>query len=234
LAHAEAIEARVLEAENLVAGKDTTLEGELRITASEWMIATILAPLLPPFLAEHGGLSLDLVAEARHLNLFRREADIALRPSSFDQSEVRQRAIAVLQFGLYASADYLRRRGTPDYSHGGHGHLLVAAGTGLGNTLVDAQWLPPILGGARVTARANGRLLMAQLAAAGAGIACLPRPLGDSIAGLRRLPTPGPAPRPQIWMGVHRNARAIRRVKAATDFLADAFHRVRGALDPKD
>ena len=84
LAHAEEIEARVLDAENLVAGKDTAVEGGVRIAASEWMIATVLAPRLTPLLAEHGRLSvISSPRSPRHLNLFRREANVALRPSSF-------------------------------------------------------------------------------------------------------------------------------------------------------
>jgi hypothetical protein len=53
------------------------------------------------------------IASAR---LFRREADIAIRPSKFQQLDVFQRAIAVIQFGLYASDDYLARMGAPDFT----------------------------------------------------------------------------------------------------------------------
>jgi DNA-binding transcriptional LysR family regulator len=68
---------------------------------------------------------------------------------------------------------------------------------------------------------------MAALAAAGLGIACLPRPLGDATPGLRPIPTPEPGPRRQLWMGLHRSAKAARRVKAVTDFLSGAFARTR-------
>ncbi len=231
--NAEEMEAQALAAENRASGRDAGLEGEVRITASEWMIATVLGPRLTPFLARHPALSIDLVAEARKLNLFRREADIAVRPSKFQQLDVFQRAIAVIQFGLYASDDYLARMGTPDFATKGHGHALVTASAGMGTTIVDVAWLPPLLGRARVAARTNGRLGMAALAAAGIGIACLPRSLGDATPGLRLLPTPEPGPRRQVWMGVHRSARAVRRVKAVTDFLIDAFARLGKTLDPR-
>ena len=68
---------------------------------------------LTPFLARHPALSIDLVAEARKLNLFRREADIAVRPSKFQQLEIFQRAIAVIEFGLYASSDISRAWARP-------------------------------------------------------------------------------------------------------------------------
>jgi DNA-binding transcriptional LysR family regulator len=73
---------------------------------------------------------------------------------------------------------------------------------------------------------------MAALAAAGIGIACLPRSLGDATPGLRLLPTPEAGPRRQLWMGVHRTTRNVRRVKAVTDHLIDAFGRMSKTLDP--
>jgi DNA-binding transcriptional LysR family regulator len=232
LANAQAMEAQALVAENRASGRDAGLDGEVRITASEWMITAVLGPCLTPFLTRNPALSIDLVAEARKLNLFRREADIALRPSKFQQLEIFQRAIAVIQFGIYASDDYLARMGSPDFATKGQGHALVAAGAGMGTTIVDSDWLPPLLGRARVAARTNGRLGMAALAAAGIGIACLPRSLGDATPGLRLLPTPEPGPRRQLWMGVHRSARAVPRMRAVVDHLIDAFGRLSRMLDP--
>ena len=234
LAHAEQMEVQALAAAHLVSGRDAGLDGEVRITASEWMIATVLGPRLAPLLTRHPALSIDLVAEARHLNLFRREADIAIRPSRFPQLEIVQRQVAVLGFGLYASDDYLARFGAPDFSVGARGHSLVVAGAEMGKTIVDAAWLPGLVGAARVAARANSRLAMANIAAAGAGIACLPRYLGDATPGLRRIPTPTPNPRPPLWLGTHRDARKVRRVKAVVDFIVEVVARLRSALDPGD
>lgn len=232
LRNAEEMEAQALAAENWASEGDAGLAGEVRITASEWMIATVLAPCLTPFLARHPALSIDLVADARKLDLLRRDADIALRPSKFQQLEVVQRSVGTIQFGLYASDDYLARLGPPDFVSKGEGHALVTASAGMGTTIVDVGWLPPLLGRARVAARTNGRLGMAALAAAGVGIACLPRSLGDATPGLRLLATPEPGPRRQLWMGVHRSARTVRRVKAVTDFLIQGFARFSPALDP--
>ena len=223
LPSAEEMEAQALAAENRVSGRDAGLDGEVRVTASEWMIASVLGPCLAGLLARHPALSVDLVADPRKLNLLRRDADVALRPSKFQQLEVFQRGIAVIQFGLYASDDYLARLGKPDFTAQGQGHALVTASAGMGKTIVDIAWLPPLLGRARVAARTNGRLGMATLAAAGVGIACLPRVLGDATPGLRLVPTPEPGPRRQLWMGVHRSARGVRRVKAVTDYLLAAL-----------
>jgi DNA-binding transcriptional LysR family regulator len=234
LVHAEEMDAQALAAAHLASGRDAGLDGEVRITASEWMIATVLGPRLAPLLTRHSALSIDLVAEARHLNLFRREADIAIRPSRFPQLDIIQRQVAVLGFGLYASDDYVARLGVPDFSAGARGHSLVLAGAEMGKTIVDTTWLPALFGALRVAARANSRLAMANLAAAGAGIACLPCYLGNVTPGLRRIPTPTRGPGRQLWLGTHRDARKVRRVKVVVDFIAEVFARLRSALDPGD
>ena len=92
LPHAERMELEGLAAESAASGRDIGLRGHVCITASEWLIGSVLGPALRPFLVRHSELELELVADVRHLSLVRREADIAIRPSRFeprDQAAVR-------------------------------------------------------------------------------------------------------------------------------------------------
>lgn len=132
LFHAERIELEVLSAERVASGRDVGLRGRVSISASEWMIDRVLAPLLADFVAHHPGLELDLVAESRHVSLVRREADIAIRPSRFEHQDTVQREIGVIAFGLYASDVYLDRRGQPDFARRCEGHELIAMSESLG------------------------------------------------------------------------------------------------------
>jgi DNA-binding transcriptional LysR family regulator len=186
LAHAEQMERSALAAEHVASGRDVGLSGRVIITASEWLMRSVLGPLLAPLLLEHPALEIELLAEARHLSLVQREADLALRPSRFEQPEVVQRQIAVLAFGLYASDGYLARHGPPDFERQCAGHALIAMSRSLGK-VPDVEWLPSIAAQARVVARSNGREPMATMAAAGIGLAVLPRILGDATPGLRHL-----------------------------------------------
>src|SRR5687767_14821836 len=69
LAHAERIELEMLGVERLASGRDAGLSGHLRLTASEWMLQSVVGPLLAPFVARYPALELELLAEARHLSL---------------------------------------------------------------------------------------------------------------------------------------------------------------------
>ena len=231
LPHAEQMERDALAAERILSGRDTGVSGPVCITASEWLIQSVLGPLLAPLAARHPELQLELLAEAKHLSLVRREADIALRPSRFEQQEVVQREVAIIAFALYASDAYLAKHGTPDFERQCEGHLLIGMSEALGK-VPDVEWLPRVAARARVVVRTNGREPMAKMAAASIGITCLPRFLGDATPGLRRLPAPGPAPERQLWLGVHRDARAVPRVKASAAFLTESLARLRPALHP--
>lgn len=231
LAHAEQMDRDALAAEHIAFGRDAGVSGPVRVTASEWMIASVLAPLVAPFLASHPLLSLELLAEARHLSLVRREADLALRPSEFEQPEIVQRRIASVAFGLYASDAYLARHGTPNFASLCEGHRLIAMSEHL-RKIPDVEWLPRVAARAQVVARCNGRQPMAALATAAVGMTCLPRFIGDATPGLRHLPTPVPEPTRPLWLGVHRDTRAVPRIERSLRFLAESIGRLQSALHP--
>jgi DNA-binding transcriptional LysR family regulator len=230
LAHAEEMERSALAAERIASGQDAGLSGRVRITASEWLVESVLAPRIAPFIARHPDLEVELVADPQHSNLSRREADIALRPSRFEHQAVIQREVAVVSFGLYASAEYLKAHGAPDFRERCEGHTIIEL-AGMPRRTAEADWLASIASDARVVARVNGRQAMAAMLRAGAAIGCLPRFLGDA-EGLQLLGTPTPGPRRQLWMGVHRDVRTIPRVKGTMNFLAARFEEVRSRLAP--
>jgi DNA-binding transcriptional LysR family regulator len=231
LAHAEQMEKDALAAERVASGRDSGLSGRVVITATEWLIRSVLGSLLAPFLESHPGLELELLADPRHLNLVRREADIAIRASEFREREIVQRKLARIGFGLYASDAYLARKGVPDFARQCEGHTWVAMSESLAK-IPDAAWLPALSCRARVAVRTNGREPMATLAAAGIGITCLPRFIGDATHGLRLLQTPTPPPERQLWVGVHRDARAVPRIRACITFLIENVQRLSPALNP--
>lgn len=231
LSHAEAMRDHAARAESDVSGRDLGVEGAVRVTASEWVIRSLLAPTLAPLLERHPGLEIELLADARHLNLVKREADIALRPSEFRHDSVFQRVVATIEFGLYASDAYLARKGAPRFENGCAGHVFIDMSKEL-ETIVDRSWLPALVGAAHVGARCNGREPMAVLAAAGLGFTALPCFLGDATPGLRRLVTPAPGPVRKLWLGVHRSARRTPRIQVVIEFLVRALRQLRAALHP--
>jgi DNA-binding transcriptional LysR family regulator len=232
LEHAERIELDVIAAERVASGRDAGVSGRIVIGSSEWVAARVLAPLLEPLIRRYPGLIVELSAEARHVSLRHREADVALRPSRFEHADIVQKELARLSFGLYASDRYLAEYGSPDLASGAAGHRLIAMSEEL-TKVPDVEWLPQIAAKASVVARANGREPMVVMAASGVGMAVLPRFVGDAVPGLRLLSTGVTAPERKLWAGYHRDARSVPRVRATVAFLSESMRRLSGALCPR-
>ena len=55
----------------------------------------------------------------------------------------------------------------------------------------------------------------------GVGVAVLPRPLGDGMAGLRLLKVDTPPPGRDVWVGFHRDLRRLRRLRSLVDLCVE-------------
>ncbi|HEU5076096.1 MAG TPA: LysR family transcriptional regulator [Polyangiaceae bacterium] len=231
LAFAQRMEQDALAAERRLAGRDIGVRGAVSVTASEWLVTGVLAPIIGSLLAIHPELCIELVADTRHLNLSRREADIALRPRRFEQAGIVQRATCKLAFALYATHAYLATHGTPSYGRGA-GHTLVAMSDDTGD--VARSWLAAALPDAVSSLKTNGRDAMLALARSGAAIACLARVVGDRVPDLQRVTLSPKPPTPRLWLGFHRDARETPRVKAVVTHLAERLRTMAPSLCPED
>ena len=95
--------------ERRIAARDTGLQGAITVTSLAWFGDDVLAPLLARFCARHKLVTVDLINDPRRFNLFRREADVAVRIGMFDRDELVERKVADVSYGLYASPRYLHR-----------------------------------------------------------------------------------------------------------------------------
>lgn len=229
IAHAEKIEEEVFTALHRASGRDTKVTGTVRVTASEWLVDRVVAPLVGPLTERYPELEIELMSESRHVNLLRREADIALRPSRFEHQDIVEREVAKIAFGLYASERYLDVHGEPRFEDGCRGARLVAMPQSF-RKIPDLEWLPRFCANALVVARANGRLAMAALAQGGVGMTVLPVLIGDAAPTLRRLSPPAPGPQRRLFASVHGDARDVPRVRVTLNHLASGIARLKSAL----
>lgn len=208
----------------------SAIEGVVRVTSPESFGCTYVAPRLALFAREHPGLEIDLLATGAVLDLARREADVALRFFRSAHESLVVRRVAEVRHGLYASPAYLAKspplRGPADVAR----HALLTSAPGA--RVVDASWLERLSGGARPALSCELSAGLFEAARAGAGVAVLPRYLGDREPGLVHLPMPG-EPSETLWMTVHRDVRDTPRVRAVLEHLASELERDRALLAPR-
>jgi molybdate transport repressor ModE-like protein len=214
LATIEQMEEQATAVERKLAG-EAELDGLVRVSTTEWFGAHVLAPILAAVRADYPGLAIELITETRLVSLARREADLGFRFREFEEPDVVQVRAVALAFGAYAGAGYLERSGTPDIG-GGRGHTLITMDTGFGE-LADVGWLGSRLPLAEVGLRANSRDVQATLCACGAGIAVLPRCVGDITAGLSLLDLGDAPPGRTVWAGYHKDLKRSPRVRAVLE-----------------
>lgn len=89
------------------------VSGTLRITASGPFGRKIVAPMIPAFLADHPEMRIDLMLSDEIVDIVARGIDLAIRIGVLRDSTLIGRRIADNPRGLYASPEYLTRRGTP-------------------------------------------------------------------------------------------------------------------------
>ena len=211
LAHAERMEEEALAFERELAGHGEALDGQLRVSSSDWCGVHMLAPVFASFLKANPRVTIELVTDARLLNLARREADLAFRIQAFAEPDIIQRRLMTIPYGLYAA----KGRARPP-AKDGSGCALITLDAAY-RDFPDARWLKQVLPQAHVAFTSNSREAQARMCAEGVGLAVLPRPLGDGMDGLRLVKTEAPPPSRDVWLGFHRDLRRLRRLRALVD-----------------
>jgi DNA-binding transcriptional LysR family regulator len=217
LAHAERMEEEALGFTRALAGKDAHLTGLLRVSSSDWFGVHVLTPVFARFLAQHRGISLELVTDSRRYNLARRETDLAFRITPFEEADVIQRKLMHMEYALYGRIDLVAPR-----AGDGEGHTLVSMDSAFG-TLPDVEWVRRMLPKARIAFGSNNRGAQARMCAEGGGFAVLPCPLGDTTPGLRRIDLGEAPPGRDVWLGYHRDLRRVARLRALLDVTIEAL-----------
>ncbi|WP_109126664.1 LysR family transcriptional regulator [Dyella sp. C11] len=213
--HAERMEQEVLAFQRELAGQHQELEGLLRLTSSDWFGAHVLPPVLAEFSRAHPRVTLELLTDTRFLSLARREADLAFRIRPFDEPDVVSRKLLRMPYGLYI------KQGMPPPKAGdGAGASLITMDQAFGD-MPDVAWLQAHYPNAIVAFRSNAREVHARLCAQGAGMAVLPRPLGDATPGIERIETREEPPSRDTWIGYHRDLRRLARLRALIDLVID-------------
>ncbi len=116
-------------------------EGPLRITTTEFVASTWIAPQLGALRAAHPEIQLTLLLDDRILNLGMREADAAIRLFQPEQPDLIQRHLTSINFHIYASTDYIKKHGAPQDLSELRNHTLIGHPEDGPTPYVDPNWL---------------------------------------------------------------------------------------------
>ena len=202
--------------------RSRSMQGTVRISASQLAASTLLPPLLAELRHQEPGLQLELVATNAVSNLLRREADIALRMVRPTQTALVARKLGELSLQACAHQRYLARAGTPRRAEDLSAHTLVGMDKD-GDILKGFAAAGMPLSREHFALRTDDQVAYAALVIAGAGIGFLARYVIEDTPGLVPLLPELPTPRLPVWLAVHREIRGNPAVRRVFDFLAEGL-----------
>lgn len=201
-----------------VSGRDAQLQGTIRITTTDTLLQSLLLPALAGFRRQYPGIAVQVTVDNSFLNLSRRDADVALRPSNTPPENLVGRKLGRLETAPYASRAYLRHRPRGDWAS----YDWVAPDDSLAH-LGQARWLREHVLPARWAVSVDTLLGMAAAVEAGIGAGMVLCVLANDRPKLVQLAPPVAALDTDVWILTHPDLRRVGRIRALTEFLHGAL-----------
>lgn len=215
---AQEIEGTLFNMQRQIAGKELRLEGELRVTTTDTLLTSVIGPHLASFHRKYPHISVTVSMTNNILDLTRRDADIAIRPTRTPDAPLVGQRISSVLFFAYATQQYLDSM--PEATIKQH-HWL-----GFDNSLQSieaAKWLEAKVDTKKICLRADSFVGLKIAAENGMGLALLPHYLGDTSPLLKRVPAPTEELTTGLWLLTHPDLIRSAKVHAFMEHFVHAL-----------
>ena len=198
--------------------------GRLKVTTTVGFGASWLAPRVQMFLDAYPDVTMALILDDSDLDLAMREADVAIRMHPPKQPDLVQRHLMAMEWHVCASAEYVKKHGTPLKAEDLDNHRLILFGD-YRPPVPDINWLAEIGRRAGSPRKAllevNSLQAMVMAVRSGLGIAALPDYMaaGEEAHGMVRLLATEKAPKVDVYFVYPEELRTSKRVAVFRDFL---------------
>jgi DNA-binding transcriptional LysR family regulator len=197
--------------------------GPLRVTAPVGFGTVWLTQYMNEFHELYPEIQVTLLVDDRELDLLMREADAAIRLSPAKQPDLIQRPLVTLHNSVYASNDYLRRRGIPKNVEDLDNHNLITYGDDVRLPFPEINWLlsaglkgkeerKPVL-------RINSLPGMLRAVESGLGIAGIPEYMVQGLKSVTKILPELKGPVAEAYFTYTSELRHSKRIKVFKEFL---------------
>lgn len=217
--HADAMSAAALGAQSTSSATGRSARGVVKLSIGASLAAHWLMPRMAPFLREHDKIELDIVTHPFPASVWRREADVVLRPVDSGEENLVGRKVARLGTGFYASREYAARRKLPERRGDWSGHSIIGFADQTSNTEL-ARWSDLITRQGFTVMRCSTQGDMLAAVRAGIGISALSCLVGNSYPELVRVAPNKLASVSDFWLLTHPDLVDLPAVRAVTNFIA--------------
>jgi DNA-binding transcriptional LysR family regulator len=198
----------------------------VRVSATEIIIADYLAPRLPILFASGCDCPVHLLAQGDVVSLAGRDADLAVRMVRPEGASLVIRKLPEIELRLFSSHAYLAGR-DPATLDLGRERIITYDDTF--GRIPETDWIGRFGIARAVCLRTNSTRAQMQAAAAGAGIALLPRGMAAKQPALVELPIATGTPNRVPWLAVHRDLHRDPAIRKVHRWILNAFDAERAA-----
>ena len=199
-------------------GQDLSVSGAIKITTTDTISHTVLPSILEIYQKEFPAIQLELFAKSNFFNLSKREADIAIRPSSNPPENLIGRRLGRIQFNVYASKGYLKKNSIKNLSQNLNSHSFIQLDDSLSH-LPSRVWLSNLLGSKKSNITTDGLLTSAAMCSRGLGIAVLPSYFSKYYKDLSVIKKLDEKVGSDFWLLTHKDIRNTLKIRETMDFL---------------
>ena len=198
------------------------VKGPVRLIVSSGIASRILPKIISKLAILEPAIEVELVVDGGSKNMSMHKADISIHTFPPTQINLLTRKLGEMEFGAYASVDYLERRGTPLTISDLESHDLV--GEDQMSTFQDQLQAYGIdLSKMMIRFRCDNPAISWNLITSGCGIGVGQLRYGDTDPLVKRIFPELPALNLPIWMSSHSELKTSPRVRFTFDLIAEEF-----------
>lgn len=206
----------------VASGQSQTIEGQVRVTASDMTAAYLLPHFLTRLRDAAPHLEIDIIADNNVRDLLLREADIAIRHVRPEQPNLISKLVSEDAARFYAVRSYVERHGYPTPGGDLTEHQFVS----FGNVDRMLTYLTPL--GLNLTRKnfryvSKSQIVEWEIARSGHGIAIMTDKIAQKFPEFEPILTEIERFTIPTWLVAHRELNASRRIRLVFDLLADCF-----------
>lgn len=222
LRHVRQMGDQVLDVEKKLTGQNLRLEGNVRLTATEYIGNFWVTEYLRNFREHYPGVSVNLQVDMQVINLVRREADIAVRLGRPDQPDLIAKKLGSFFSYLGASKSYLAENGTPKVFEDLKDHYAIGYSPDMPQNIYT-QKLYSHFHRENILFTSNSLNTTYEAINNGLGIGIIPDIGATKYPNIQYLLTDEHHLELDVWLVTHAEIQHNARIRALYDFLAESL-----------
>jgi len=211
--------------ERYLTEKNSDIFGTVNITTTNVIANVVLTPLLKRFYKLYPNLEIEITVCEEFFDMYKREADIAIRSSDTVEPHVYAQKIGKGLWALYATKEYLKGKPGINSSKFYKDNYFIVGSERIANTK-STVWLESKVKNENIILRANSMPFIYSAVKSGIGIGMLPSVYKSFDNSLIELTEPDSKFGSTIWIIAHKELIKNEKIEICMNFFKKELKKI--------